>query len=357
MNRSPARTRYLLLDGLRGMAALAIVIHHFTASSGQREVFASASIAVDFFFCLGGFVIAHAYQQRLLAGMSVWEYTRRRVTRLYPMFLVGWGLGLAALALGKVHGVNDMSWGDVNAAAVLNVLYIPFLNADHVQIFEQRLIGMAFPLNGPAWSLFFALIANVFYAWMIRSRRNWAALIALVSAGALVLSAMGFGEAAGWSTANIVGGLPRVTFAFFAGVGLYQLRPLVERLPAMHGAVVAGVALGMLAIPRFSGHIYYWLACAVFVVPVLVAIAAVPARVTAPWAERLCEYSGSLSYTIFCIHYPLLMLFAIVFPYSAGIALLVAYVATALALAHVLHRYVERPMRRWLGTNLEMAKT
>ncbi|HET9652973.1 MAG TPA: acyltransferase family protein, partial [Usitatibacter sp.] len=100
MNRG-AKPRYLLLDGLRGMAALVIVVHHFTALSGQREIFASASIAVDFFFCLGGFVIAHAYQERLLAGMSALEYTRRRVARLYPMYLVGLAIGLFALALGK----------------------------------------------------------------------------------------------------------------------------------------------------------------------------------------------------------------------------------------------------------------
>jgi peptidoglycan/LPS O-acetylase OafA/YrhL len=44
----------VVLDGLRGLAATAIVIHHFTADTGHGEVFASAGIAVDLFFCLSG---------------------------------------------------------------------------------------------------------------------------------------------------------------------------------------------------------------------------------------------------------------------------------------------------------------
>ncbi|HET9652220.1 MAG TPA: acyltransferase family protein, partial [Usitatibacter sp.] len=263
---------------------------------------------------------------------------------------------LFALALGKTRGLNDMSWAGLNMAALLNVLYLPYPNGDTLQIFQKQLTGVAFPLNGPAWSLFFALVANILYARLIRSGTAWAAAVVLVSAVTLVVAGLGLGEAPGWSTTNLGGGLPRVTFAFFVGVGLYQLRPVLDRLPSLPGWLVAGFALAMLSIPRFDGHIFYWLFCAVAIVPALVALAAGPARVEAPWAVRLCEYSGSLSYAIFCIHYPVLMLFAMGFADSVSVSMLVAYVATTLALSHVLHRYVERPVRRWLSFNPGMVK-
>lgn len=347
--------RYLLLDGLRGMAALVIVIHHFTALSGQREIFGSASVAVDFFFCLGGFVIAHAYEAKLLAGLTVSEYVRRRLVRLYPMFLVGCLIGLVALTIGKEQGANDMSWAGIEEAAVLNALYLPYPHWYYIQIFEKRLVGVVFPLNGPAWSLFFALFANLIYAQVIRKSPKLSPLIAAVSAVALVAAGLQYGEAPGWGTANFVGGFPRVMFAFFAGVTVYQLQPTLARLPRIHPAVIAIVAVAVLSVPHFRGHIFYWLFATIGGVPILVAMAGDVRPMGSRRAQALCAYSGGISYAMFCVHYPLLMLFALAFQHSVSLAMLALYLATTFALSHALHRYVERPMREWLDMKIGMA--
>src|ERR1700754_3601627 len=56
--------RFLVLDGLRGVAAFAVILDH-VASTTLRSWFPGRYLAVDFFFVLSGFVLAHAYGARL----------------------------------------------------------------------------------------------------------------------------------------------------------------------------------------------------------------------------------------------------------------------------------------------------
>ena len=52
-----------ILDGLRGIAALAVVIFHFMEwvfSDFSQNFIAHGFLAVNFFFCLSGFVIGYA---------------------------------------------------------------------------------------------------------------------------------------------------------------------------------------------------------------------------------------------------------------------------------------------------------
>jgi peptidoglycan/LPS O-acetylase OafA/YrhL len=59
------KQHFEILDGLRGIAALSIVLFHFMEIVYQpsKNFIAHGFLAVDFFFCLSGFVIAYAYHQ------------------------------------------------------------------------------------------------------------------------------------------------------------------------------------------------------------------------------------------------------------------------------------------------------
>ena len=59
------KSRFLFLDGLRGIAALSIVFYHIPEIFGGATAIPHAWLAVDFFFMLSGFVIAYAYDNRL----------------------------------------------------------------------------------------------------------------------------------------------------------------------------------------------------------------------------------------------------------------------------------------------------
>ena len=76
------------LDGLRGIAALGVVLYH--SELGARfGLFTQGWMAVDFFLCLGGYVIGLAYDKRIVAGMAFGDFARARLIRLYAMVFVG----------------------------------------------------------------------------------------------------------------------------------------------------------------------------------------------------------------------------------------------------------------------------
>lgn len=338
--------RFLFIDGLRGVAALAIAVHHFTANSGRREVFPSASIAVDLFFCLSGFVIAHAYHERLAAGMTLREYLARRVHRLYPLYLVGLVMGAAALALLKSRGLTNMPWGAIALAGLLNAFYIPYLNHYEVHIYAWSIPGAIFPLNNPAWSLFYGMLANLAYAATVRNSRFGPGIWMVAFAAGLPLAAYAYGTTPGWGTDNFVGGLPRVLYAFFAGVFVYRMRDRLAGFPRLHWPASLALVIGLLLVPRFPDYQLFWIASSLVLVPLLVALAARTGVAEGSVWRRAMDWSGLVSYPIFCVHYPLLMVFAATVPLDAHyIAAGLAFVALTLVIAE-LSRRGEDPLRR-----------
>ena len=88
------KPRRLVLDGMRGVAALAVVALHLKDSLGISAPPASY-LAVDLFFMLSGFVLAQAYGARLAGPLSPWGFIRLRLIRLYPLYLAGLVVGAA----------------------------------------------------------------------------------------------------------------------------------------------------------------------------------------------------------------------------------------------------------------------
>src|ERR1700761_6004380 len=79
---------YPALDGLRGVAAIAVMLHHFRPLTAPW-LFAHGYLAVDLFFLLSGFVIAHAYDARFRKGLGVPAFLVIRLIRLWPMIAFG----------------------------------------------------------------------------------------------------------------------------------------------------------------------------------------------------------------------------------------------------------------------------
>ncbi|MEO6395122.1 MAG: acyltransferase family protein [Devosia sp.] len=85
---TPPTSHFLALDGLRGVAALIVVQRHGYFFLGG-DMLPAGYLAVDFFFLLSGFVLAHAYDGRLRTTMSPLGFMRARLVRLYPLYLLG----------------------------------------------------------------------------------------------------------------------------------------------------------------------------------------------------------------------------------------------------------------------------
>ena len=71
-----SKPHYEILDGLRGVAAVMVIIFHlFEAHAGGShltQIINHGYLAVDFFFMLSGFVIGYAYDDRWDGGGSYW---------------------------------------------------------------------------------------------------------------------------------------------------------------------------------------------------------------------------------------------------------------------------------------------
>tara|TARA_R110002049_G_scaffold263086_9_gene439149 strand:- start:654 stop:1076 length:423 start_codon:yes stop_codon:yes gene_type:complete len=96
-----SKPHFEILDGLRGVAAVVIVIFHFmeiVITDFSKNFISHGYLAVDFFFCLSGFVIAYAYDKRI-AGMGLKTFIKRRLIRLQPLVIIGSVLGLLTFLL------------------------------------------------------------------------------------------------------------------------------------------------------------------------------------------------------------------------------------------------------------------
>ena len=98
------KQHFEILDGLRGVAALVVLVFHvfevFAGGDHKKLMFNHGYLAVDFFFLLSGFVIAHAYDNRWNT-MSLADFAKRRLIRLHPMIIIGmlWVLFCSILLL------------------------------------------------------------------------------------------------------------------------------------------------------------------------------------------------------------------------------------------------------------------
>src|ERR1700692_1948753 len=81
------RNRYAYLDGIRGLAAILVLVRH--TGNFWHFGFYRSYLAVDLFFILSGFVIAYAYDEKLREGaISFTQFLKIRLIRLYPVFLM-----------------------------------------------------------------------------------------------------------------------------------------------------------------------------------------------------------------------------------------------------------------------------
>ncbi len=327
---------------------MTVAVGHAAVLFGFRP--GSSYLAVDLFFVLSGFVLAHAYDRKIERGMGSIEFMRVRLIRLYPMYCLGTLAATLAILL-AVAGSRTTTWGLSSLAASL-----PFALA-----FLPTPPGWApresiYPLDTPAWSLAFELVVNLAFVVVWRSLSIRRLIMIVVLAGiALVFTAFHYGDlsdGSDWQT--LLGGFPRVFFSFPLGVLL--LRLYRERNLRLHLGPLVPLAV-MLAVlffePSVSYRPAYDLVCVMLVFPIIVVAGAAvrPLRLAAPFALM-----GTLSYALYALHFPLMeMTISALTRIShgnlpryqpwAGLG----FIVIALVAAHVADLWIDAPARRWLS--------
>ena len=308
------KPHYVHLDGLRGVAALIVIVYHVFECYTWSPV-PHGYLSVDFFFVLSGFVIGYAYDDRWSRGLTMAGFFRRRLIRLHPMVVLGALIGaICFFVQGSVKwdGTSVSSFYVV-LALLLNMLMLPLPVG---AVADVRGNGELFPLNGPHWSLFFEYIGNVLYALLLRRLpTRWLAGVSITSGCILASVAVSNGYlGVGWSMVDggLWTGLVRMLFPYSVGMLMARVvRPGLVAHAFLYCSLmllaVATVPLLFPEIPSWASGLYDAL-CVIVVFPFIVWLGA-SAVVTRQSAQRVSHFLGELSYPLYAVHYPLMYLF------------------------------------------------
>lgn len=364
---APRKSHFVMLDGLRGVAALMVVIFHlfepYSAGDPQIQIVNHGYLAVDFFFLLSGFVIAYAYDDRW-SRMSVADFLKRRIVRLQPMVILGGILGAALFAFQRSPVFPKSA--DAGAVQVIAIMLLGFVMVPLPKSADVRGWDEIYPLNGPQWSLFYEYLANIAYAAGLRrlSNRAMGVFVALAACALVYLAVFGpRGDLIGGWALDADGiriGLTRVTFPFFAGVLMMRLG---ARIAMPHAFATSAVLLIVaVSMPRFGGLDRLWLnglyeaACVILLFPLIVAIGAGDKAVDSR-SVRIARFFGDLSFPLYITHFPLIYIYTAwvadtpVSPLR-GALVGAGLLAAAIAIAYASLKLVDEPARRWLGERL-----
>lgn len=351
----PRPRRFVALDGLRGLAALLVATMHGEAILGARAL-DHAYLMVDLFFLMSGFVLSAGYGDRLAEGDRGRWFAQVRAVRLYP-------LAFAGLLLGLVVKTGLAAHGDAAAPPqpalmfVLAAAFLPWLGG-----------GLVVALNGPVWSLQVEFWTNAVYGLVARwlTDRRLAMIIA-ASAVALALVARSNGMIDGGFANNDPGrqagpwafliGWARIGLSFPLGVLLHRLwrrrtRPFA--VSPRHALVLIPAVLIAVSLCPTAPWPALDLAIVGLVFPALLLMAA--GANLSGLAARGSELLGRLSYGLYTIHAPILLLAQTLTPHQTPVGLKIAVFAGAMALCVVsalaAERWLDAPARRWAAARM-----
>lgn len=333
------RKNYETLNAMRGVAAVSVVLYH-AVDLLHMQAFPRGYLAVDLFFMLSGFVIAHAYDNRIGGGLGWREFAKIRVIRFYPLYLAGILLGtIRELALILTHNHYAFTTVQLGIAIVTALLFLPFP-------IKERGYNL-FSMNIPSWSLMYELLVNVAYAMLFHKLSNRVLAITIAMAGgALVALIFKFGSAnLGALSTDAIGGIARTIFSFSSGLLIYRLNTRIRRVPA---TLLLLVLIACFMVPDFFGY-YYDLLFILILSPALV-IAGTSTE-PSPAALKTFIYLGVISFPIYAVHRPLLELAAAAatLAHLPGPVVGAACIIGLLILCPFLDRWYDRPFRTILS--------
>ena len=403
------KPHYIMLDGLRGVAALMVLWYHVFegfafAKCSVIETFNHGHLGVDFFFMLSGFVISYAYDDRWFNGKSlksndksstdkkltIWSFFKRRLIRLHPMLVMGAFIGLICFLL--QGGVKwDGSSAPIHWTMIAFVLTLFFIPAYPGASYDIRGNAEMFPLNGPSWSLFFEYIGNILYALFIRKLSNKMLCLLVGVTGILWIWFVAFDISGydmigiGWTldAVNFFGGLLRMMFPFTLGM-LMARRFMSQRVNKSTSQQVETqsstansqqskflkrnifwiatiVLFALFSVQYFpktstvSVNGIYELFCIMIVFPLIVWIAASSDSMQSKFTLKLSKFLGDLSYPLYIVHYPVMYVFYAwliknqYFTLAETWQMVILVLAICIVLAYACLKLYDEPIRKWLS--------
>ena len=376
-----SKPRYEILDGLRGVAALMVVLFHifetYNTQGPAYQIVNHGYLAVDFFFVLSGFVVGYAYDDRW-DRMTTWGFFKRRLTRLHPMVIAGTVVGaslffFSGAAFPKTQEV--LLWQFLLCVG-MSLLLIPCGNS-----LDIRGWGELNSLNGPQWTLMMEYIGNILYAFIFRHLPKAALAILCLASAFLTLDLT-----LGWDVFhlldephyNVIGGwsldpdqiyiaFTRMLYPFLCGLLISRILPSHRSAENPSGSPIhlkggfwwcALLIVVLLAMPCIGGKQgvpdgLYQAACILIIFPLIVLTGA-GSTTKGEKSTAVCRWLGDISYPIYITHYPLIyMQMGWVAehgdsPLWQHITVNAGIFTIAILLSYGIHKAYDLPVREWL---------
>ena len=302
MSQLTTKPHYPILDGLRGSAAILVVIFHLFEAYypvPANHPMHHGYLAVDFFYLLSGFVVGYAYDDRW-GKMSIAEFFKIRLIRLHPLVILGVLIGAISFWFDPYpHGESHTSLLKLAGVTLIGFTLLPGP--------DIRGWNETHPLDGPCWSLLQEYIANIIYAVFGRKMSKAVLWIIVVSSGiVLTIVAVWHGDiGTGWGYDTMWIATVRMMFPFFAGLLLFRMGKLIH-VPMAY-VVCTLILIVLFFMPTFRYNGLYEAACIIIAFPIVVAAGA-GGKIAGRWA-RICKFSGAISYPIYILHYPFIYIY------------------------------------------------
>ena len=376
-----SKPRYEILDGLRGVAALMVIIFHcfetYIPVFGTQHI-NHGYLAVDFYFVLSCFVIGYAYDDRW-DKMTTWGFFKRRLTRLHPMVIAGTLIGAALFFFAGTAFPETLKtplW-KFALCLVMGLLMIPCGPG-----LDIRGWGEMNSFNGPNWSLTFEYVGNILYAFVFRHLPKLALAILCVVCAFFTLDltlgwdVFGFFPDSpqytvigGWSLTGqqLYIGFTRLLYPFLCGLLISRILPghRSESNPSGSPIHLKGgfwwcslMLIVLFSIPCIGGKTgvpdgIYQAICVLLVFPLIV-LAGSGSITTHKWSTMVCKWLGDLSYPLYITHYPLMYMQMNWFedhkaaPVWMHIVMNLGVVFLSIVLAWGVLKIYDEPVREWL---------
>ena len=316
------------LDGLRGLAALSVVLFHYTNGSNPyfKEVFffEFGHYGVELFFIISGFVISLTLQRK----KTFLEFWKARFFRLFPIY---WVCMTLTFVITSLIGLDYM-----NRSFTEYILNAPMLS---------RFIGVKF-VDGSYWSLqyelfFYLIMAFIFY-FLTKRLSKILLIFGLFTLVQFCINLTDFN-----TIMSNYGGLASTVYFRLYGIFILEYINLFTMGISLYAVVVEKkswawiyIIIGIIASASISLEDFIAM---IVIMGVLVSALFLKWKI---WRSRTMLWLGSISYVLYLIH---MFIGRSVIMYLIDNGFFVyAAIATAtlliLALATILTQFIEKPL-------------
>jgi peptidoglycan/LPS O-acetylase OafA/YrhL len=336
------------IQGLRAVAVGLVVLNH--AATGWAP---GGFVGVDVFFVISGFLISGHLVEGLhrTGGIGFLAFYAARARRILPAALAT----ILATAVAAFFLVSPLRIVDIVHDGIASALFVPNL------VFAARrtdyLAGTAPSPFQHFWSLgveeqFYLVWPVLLLAAFLVGRRSHGALV--VAIGAVTAASFLASVLSTPADPSIAFFSPHTrAWEFGAGALVAASTASLARVPAVAARVLCWLGLGAIlaAVVAYGPAVDYPGSAALLPVVGAVLVVAFGDRGGRVLTRRPLPFIGMISYSLYLVHWPLLVLvherIGLDEPLPAPVGLALA--AASVPLAWVLYRVVERPFRARRG--------